>query len=305
VLSVKWNQIGVGDTSKRRTTDEWGCVWERSEVDNMGQVTGHPLSEWSSLAAFRWPDHEDPAFYTGMDQRFEGSEGKYVLTPIFMLLFERLQALRGFENTMYDLVLEREQIERLADRIVEFDLGIIENLGRRFGDQIHGLKFTDDWGTQQALMIKPELWEAFFRPRYQRVFHAIHAQGWHVWMHSCGRINAIIDRLIEIGVNVLNLQQPRVLGIEEVGRQFAGRVCFESLCDIQRTLPSKGEAAIREEAQLLLQRWGTPQGGFILSDYGEGQAIGVDLATKEIMLDAFRAADPWQKEGKQRRPNTR
>jgi uroporphyrinogen-III decarboxylase len=214
-----------------------------------------------------------------------------------MLLFERLHALRGFENTLTDLYLERERIEMLADRIVEFDLGIIRNVSQRFPGSIHGLWFTDDWGTQQNVFVRPQLWDEFFKPRYQRIFGAIHAAGWHVWMHSCGKVNAILDRLIEIGVDVINLQQPRALGIEKIGQEFRGRICFESLCDIQHTLPFKGAEEIRQEARLLLDRWATASGGFILSDYGDGAAIGVPLEKKRIMLDAFIEADPWRKKG--------
>ncbi len=98
---------------------------------------------------------------------------------------------------------------------------------------------------------------------------------------------------------VLNLQQPRVFGdLAAFGRRFAGRVCLESLCDIQHTLPFASDDAIREEARLLLEHWGTPQGGFILSDYGDGQAIGVPLEKKQVMLRAFLDADRWDKERK-------
>jgi len=229
-----------------------------------------------------------------MEARFNGSEGKYVITGIFMLLFERMHALHGFENTLADLYLEREKIEMLADRIVEFNLGIIENIHRRFPGAIHGFNFSDDWGTEQATFISPQLWDEFFKPRYKRMFDAIHAAGWHVWMHSCGKVNAILESLIEIGLDVINLQQPTVLGIEEIGRRFRGHICFESLCDIQHTLPFKGAEKIREEARLLLRCWATPDGGFILSDYGDGRAIGVDLEKKQIMLEAFLEADPWR-----------
>ncbi|MHB0875043.1 MAG: uroporphyrinogen decarboxylase family protein [Anaerolineae bacterium] len=292
--SVGWNQIGTGDKSRRETLDEWGCTWMRSDVPNMGQVKGHPLADWSALDHFRWPDADDPAFYEGMEARFAGSEGKYVTTGIFMLLFERMHALRGFEGALLDLYLERERIEALADRIVEFDLGIIENVSRRFPGQIHCLGFSDDWGTQQGVFVPPRLWDEFFKPRYQRIFDAIHAAGWHVSMHSCGKVNEIIESLIDIGLDVINLQQPRALGIEEIGGRFAGRICFQSLCDIQHTLPAGDPRAIREEAQLLLERWGTPNGGFILSDYGDPRAIGAGTEAKQIMLDAFLAADRWK-----------
>jgi hypothetical protein len=113
-------------------------------------------------------------------------------------------------------------------------------------------------------------------------------------MHSCGKINAILESLIDIGLDVVNLQQPRALGLEEVGRQFRGRICFESLCDIQHTLPLKDPDDIRAEARLLLEHWSTPDGGFIVSDYGDGQAIGVAVDKKRVMLDAFAEADPWR-----------
>jgi len=290
---VKWNQIGVGDKKLSSSVDEWGCVWMRSEMSNMGQVKGHPLADRGAAAKFRWPNPDNPLFYEGMENRFAGSDGKYITTGIFMLLFERMQALLGYENTLEGLVLEREWIERLADRIVEFDLGIIQNISQRFAGQIHGFTFTDDWGTQQALTINPRLWEEFFRPRYQRLFESIHKAGWHVWMHSCGKINAILNSLIEIGVDIIEPQQPRTLGIEEIGREFRGRICFASLCDIQRTLPFKNEEEIRQEAELLLKHWAAPDGGFILIDYGDGNAIGVGLEKKRSMLDAFLKADPW------------
>ncbi len=297
--SVNWNQVGTGDHSRRETLDEWGCTWARSEVANMGQVKGYPLADWSSLDRYRWPDPDDPALYAGMEARFEGSDGKYITTGIFMLLFERMHALHGFENTLADLALERERIELLADRIVAIDLRIIEQIGQRFPGRIHGFSFTDDWGSERAGFISPRLFDAFFKPRYRRLFDAMHRQGWHVWMHSCGKVDAYIDSLIDAGVNVLNLQQPRVFGsIEQFGRRFAGRVCLESLCDIQHTLPFAGDDAIREEARLLTQFWGTPAGGFVLSDYGDGQAIGTPLTKKQVMLDAFLAADRWAAAGR-------
>ena len=71
--TVGWNhQVGIGSKDLRQSTDEWGCVWRRTEMDNMGQVKGHPLADWRALDHFRWPDPDDLAFYEGMEERFEG-----------------------------------------------------------------------------------------------------------------------------------------------------------------------------------------------------------------------------------------
>lgn len=292
--SVSWNQTGTGDREMNEALDEWGCLWVRTEMQNMGQVKGHPLSNWERLDSFRWPDPDNPALYDGMERHFAGSDGKYVTTGIFMLLFERMHALHGFANTLADLYLERERIELLADQIVAFDLRIIRNIADRFPGQIHGFSFTDDWGTQEDVFIRPVLWDEFFGPRYKRIFDACHEVGWHVLMHSCGRVNKIIGSLIDIGLDVINLQQPRALGIKEIGEQFQGRVCFESLCDIQHTLPFATREQICAEAHLLLDCWATSKGGFILGDYGDGAAIGVSDETKQVMLKAFLDADRWR-----------
>ena len=292
--TVSYTRIGTGDKSLRETVDEWGCTWRRSEMTNMGQVKGHPLEDWSALADYRWPEADDPALYEGMAAKLADAGDKYVMTSIFMLLFERMHSLHGFQNTLADLYLERERMEMLADRIVAFELGVIQNIASRFPGQIHGLSFTDDWGTEQATFVSPAFWDDFFKPRYKRVFDAAHAAGWTVHMHSCGKVNEIMGSLIEIGLDAINLQQPRALGIREIGRRYRGRICFDSLCDIQHTLPFKDEQAIREEAALLLREWATPDGGFVLSDYGDGEAIGVPIEKKQNMLAAFLEADPWK-----------
>lgn len=292
--SVGWNQIGTGDHSIRQTIDEWGCGWERSDVANMGQVTDHPLGDWSNLDTYAWLDPEDLAYYEGMEQRFEGNEDKYVLTGIFMVLFERMHSLRGFENTLTDFYLEKEKVEALADRIVEIQVRIIENISDRFSGRIDGISFTDDWGTERDIFIQPQMWRDFFKPRYKKIFDACHAAGWDVWMHSCGKVNEIIGDWIETGIDVVNLQQPTILGIEEIGKRYAGKVCFQTLCDIQKTLPFKSDEEIVEEAKLLMKHWGTPEGGFILADYGDGRAIGVSDDKKRVMYNAFMKFDRWK-----------
>ena len=291
---VGWNQIGTGDKSKRFTYDEWHCGWRRTEQANMGQITEHPLTDWSLLEGFAWPNPNDPALYEGMKERVAKRGDKYVLTSIFMLLFERLHGLRGFENLLADLYWERDKVEYLADRIVAYDLAVIDNIKALCPSEIDGFSFTDDWGTETALMINPTLWREVFMPRYKQIFDRCHAHGWHVWMHSCGRVNDIIEPLIEIGCNVLNLQQPRALGIEEIGKRFAGRICFETTCDIQHTLPFASDDEVEAEAKLLTAHWGTDCGGLILSDYGDHRAIGSPLGRNAFMYKMFEKHSRWR-----------
>lgn len=291
---VNWNEIGTGDLTKHHTLDEWGCTWSRSDVENIGLVTGHPLADWSALDTYCWPDPDDEKLYEGMEERFGDFEGKYVVTSIFALLFERMHHLHGFENTLMDLLLEPEKMAFLADKIVDFDIRIIRNISSRFPGRIHGFSFSDDWGTENAAFINKELFDEFFAPRYKKIFDACHEAGWDVWMHSCGKINELIPSLIECGVNSLNMLQPNTNGIEEIGRRFAGKVCFHTCCDIQKTLVTGTEAEIEQEAKKLMDTWGTEKGGFIFADYGSPAAVGSTLERSRIMHNAFLKYDRWK-----------
>ncbi len=270
--------------------DEWRCVWDKTEVENMGQVKGHPLADIRKLSKFRPPDYRNPSRYTELEANLKKIEdqGKYIISGIFMVLFERMHSLHGFEETLVDLYDNRPAMEDLADMIVETHITLVREICRRVPGRISGWNMSDDWGTQTAAFISFDMWMDFFFPRYKRIFDAMHEAGCDVWVHSCGKVNEIIEGYIRAGVNVVNLQQPRALGIKEVGDRYRGRITFQSLADIQATLPTGDRKRVAEDAEMLMSHWASQKGGFIFSDYGGDAAIGVkDPGIKRFMYDEF------------------
>ena len=301
ITGVWCEQVIPPEAAGDPNVDQWLCRWGKTDMPNMGQVKGHPLEDLSRMNQFPWPDGNDPRRYANTSKQVDelladpNRRDKYFNTGIFMILWERMHSLHGFENCMVDLMDNTPQINELADRILDYDVGVVRNMHRICGSRMQGFTFSEDWGTEADLMISPDLFRRFFLPRYRKLFREIHECGWHVWMHSCGKINKAIPILIEAGLDVVNMQQPRTNGIEEIGRELAGKICFESLCDIQKTLPSMDRKAVVEEAELLLHSWGTPDGGFILGDYGDHVAIGTSPEMKEFMVKVFQDLDPYAK----------
>jgi hypothetical protein len=269
--------------------DEWGCLWDHTEMKNMGQVKGHPMRTLDDLECVTVPDYSQDWMYADCDAALRHAEEHdlYTQAGIFMILFERMHSLAGFENVLVGLLAERKAAEALADTILTAQLSLVRNFQERFGRRLHSFSMSEDWGTQQAAFISMELWRDFFLPRYRTLFKAMHAGGQDVWVHSCGKVNEIIQGFIEAGVDVVNLQQPRALGITEIGQRYRGKITFESLADIQATLPTGRHDLIQADAEELGRNWMLPAGGFILSDYGDGVAIGTSPASKRVMYDAF------------------
>jgi len=269
--------------------DDWGCGWQRTEQQNMGQVVHHPLKDWSALASYRPPDPRAPFYFERLEEEMAGAGDKYVVVTSHFNLFERAHMLHGFAETLMDLHAEPAKMERLLGMVLDYKLEHLGELARRFGDRVGGVFLTDDWGTQEATFISGPMFEEFFLERYRTLAEAIHAHGWHFILHSCGRVNDFVPYFIEAGVDCMNMQQPRCYGIEELGARFAGKIAFLTTTDIQATLPKGDADAIRAEAELLVRRWGTPDGGFIVFNYGDPTALGVDECAARIMFDAFAA----------------
>jgi uroporphyrinogen decarboxylase len=268
--------------------DDWGCGWSvPAMARNMGQVVHYPLADWSKLDSYRPPDPRDPFYFERIDDAISQARGRYVVLSCHFNLMERLHMLHGFPQTLADFYFEPAKIEKVLDMILEFKLGLFDELGRRFGDRVDGLFCTDDWGTQQGTFISGRMFEDFFLKRYRTMVDAVHGHGWHFMLHSCGKVNAFIPYFLQMGVDVLNLQQPRAYGIREVGRQYAGKVCFLTTADIQATMPSGNTEAIRAEVRELVDNWSTPQGGFVVFNYGFDEAIGTTAAATRTMFEEF------------------
>ena len=267
--------------------DDWGCQWKKTEVKNMGQVVGHPLEDWNALATYQPPEPRNPFYFERIEDGIKDADDRYVVITSHFNLFERLHMLHGFAKTLEDFYLEPEKIHKVLDMILAHKIEHLEEAARRFGDRVHGVFLTDDWGTQESTFVSPNVFKEFFFDRYKQLFDSIHSHGWHVILHSCGRVNNFVPLFIDVGVDVLNMQQPRAYGIQELGQAFAGKVCFLTTVDIQATLPKENPDEVRAEARELTQHWSTPEGGLIVFNYGDSESIGASDAIAEVMFKKF------------------
>jgi len=276
--------------------DDWGCEWRSTTTKNMGQVVSHPLEDWNKLDTYKPPNPKNPFYFERIDEGIKDAGDRYTVVTSHFNLFERLEMLHGFSNTLEDFYFEPEKIHKVLDMILEYKIEHIREAGRRFGDRVNGIFLTDDWGTQQNTYTSEELFREFFFDRYKALYKAVHDNGWHVIQHSCGNIVNFVPLFKEAGVDVMNMQQPKAYGIENVGDKFAGEMCFLTTVDIQSTLPKGNHEEVRKEAVELVKHWSRPSGGLIVFNYGDAEAIGATDEITRTMFEAFYGLkDYWLK----------
>lgn len=242
-----------------RWVDEWGVHW--LDDGHGGRVASHPLSSgYEALASYTFPDPYHPDRFRQADAQLARRNGRYARGAVWFTLFERLWMLRGFENILVDPYLYPDEFARLRDRILEFNLVLIDQWLARGVDAVF---FSDDWGWQRGLLIAPEDWRKFYKPTYARMFRRVREGGAHVWLHSCGNVTAIIPDLLDLGLNVLNPVQPQAMDLEYLAREFGGRLCFCGGVDVQGLLIRGTPDEVRREVHRLVHLFGRYNGGYI------------------------------------------
>jgi uroporphyrinogen-III decarboxylase len=193
--------------------------------------------------------------------------------------------LRRMEQYLMDLLLEPGRIGILHDRIDEQIKAQMKRLGEAGADSI---MIAEDWGTQAHTLVSPKLWRKVFKPRFVDLCAYAHSLGLKVFMHSCGKMTAIIPDLIETGIDLFQFDQPRIHGIDTLSQfQDSANVTFWCPVDIQKTLQTKDETVIRQAVDELLDRLWRGRGGFVAGFYSDEPSIGLKPKWQQIACDEF------------------
>lgn len=250
-------------------TDEWGITWRNSPYSTrFGQgyyteMVGHPLARDEAITSYRPPDPNRPELYTEADSVIKSYKDEYWIVGVTVTtIFETAWALRGYEQLLVDLLVDPDYVEQLLDIPFTYHLTAARKLVELGVDMIW---IGDDIGAQHAMLISPETWRKFFKPRLATFISTLKSinPDIKVAYHSDGFIYPIIPELIEIGLDVLNPIQPRSMDPEQIKREFGRKLCFWGSIDEQYTLPFGAPDDVRQEVLARLQTLGKG-GGLIL-----------------------------------------
>ncbi|MFB0566060.1 MAG: uroporphyrinogen decarboxylase family protein [Candidatus Aminicenantaceae bacterium] len=259
--------------------DEWGCTFTNPVNGIIGTVQIPLISDWEDLNRIK-----EPESVLSLDQdavnKFCRETDCFVLSGTTVRPFERLQFLRTMKQAFLDLAEQPPDLFELLNRIHRFYCKEVETWANT---EVDAIALMDDWGTQNRLMVSPDLWRRTFKPMYKEYADIARHSSKYVFMHSDGYIIDIIPDLIEIGIDALN-SQVDCMGISTLGERFRGRITFWGEIDRQNLLPYGSRQEIR---QAVLEMWNQfyAEGGVIAQcEFGIG-------AKPENVFTVFEAWD--------------
>lgn len=167
-----------------------------------------------------------------------------------------------------DFLLNVDFLEDLLDRALDYALRLARKALAAVGTWVDVIRVADDLGTESGLMISPELYRKFIKPR-QKTFYAFlreHSRA-RILIHSCGAISDIIPDLAEIGIDAINPVQVSARGMDsrDLKARFGERITFwGGGCDTQHVLPFGTVEDVEQEVRRRTRDF-APGGGFVFT----------------------------------------
>ena len=220
-----WGDFYMGDW-----TDSWGVRWEAGLDDTVPFPKGYPLPSFDQLDDYRFPDPNKLVLTDEMrDELARADRGsRLVFGQLYYLLFERAWAIMGMDNFLAGLITHPEQARSYLHSIASYARGVFD---RYLELGVDGIRFSEDLGSQRALLISPRMFREFLLPEYEYCFENVLREGKLVFFHSCGCVQDIAGDLAGIGVSVLNPVQARANDLQRVKADTVGRMALHGAID--------------------------------------------------------------------------
>lgn len=181
-------------------------------------------------------------------------------------VFQHPTFLRGFENLLTDMVANKEMANYLLDKFTDFYLQYFDRLFSQAGDKIDIFRIADDLGMQDRPLMSLEMFEEMIVPRLDKLIDMAHSHDVKVMFHSCGSIDLYIEKLIEIGIDILDPIQVKAKNMKPkmLKKKYGDRICFHGGIDTQYVLPTLTEDEVKNNVTNIIDILGEG-GGFILA----------------------------------------
>lgn len=252
-------------------TDIWGITWNKSGI--YVNADTHPLKELNidGVANYAWPDPEMIWHTEGLAEEvrvlYENTDYALVArNPVTPGFLDRGCVLRGMDQFMMDMALNKELAKLIIDKTLEIHLKMWEMFLDAVGPYVAMVETADDLGGQENPLISPRMYRKFIKPAQTKVNELIkeRAPQARIFMHNDGAIVKLIPDLIDAGVEVLNPVQPSAggMGSAFLKAEFGEQLVFHGAVDQK---PVEGsEEEVRAEVRRRIDAL-APGGGYILA----------------------------------------
>ncbi len=186
---------------------------------------------------------------------------------------------RGLEQVLVDLITDDPVYLEIMQARFRFYYEMHERVLQEANGMVDIAHIGEDLGNQNGPMIGMDIFERHFAEKFKAYFDMVHSYGARTMMHMCGCVEPFLSRLIELGLDIMDVVQPTTpeMDIAYLKEHYGDRLVFCGSMCVQTTLPHGSAAEVEQE---VLRRLDLFAGGLIL---GPTHAIQVGTPIENIL----------------------
>lgn len=244
--------------------------WFHAGADPAGRtrsLNNAAVSSREELENYPWMEVDDCDFSALDDYERLMPEGMKLMVSGPNGILENVIRIVGYDNLCFMLMddpeLCREVFDGVGSRTFQYYAKCIPH------PAVGLVMCNDDWGFNTQTMISPQHLRQYVFPWYQKITDLAHQWGKPAVLHSCGRLTAIMDDIIDqMKFQGKHSYEDGILPVEQAYEEYGGRIAILGGIDLNFLCQSTPEQ-VYERAVSMLTRT-AKKGGYGL---GSGNSI--------------------------------
>ncbi|MCL4507032.1 MAG: hypothetical protein M1434_03420 [Chloroflexi bacterium] len=269
------NRQAVGDTAALERAGG------RSYVDEHAG----PITSWKEFKSYPWPDP-----LTAGTRSIEWYDSNLpddmciIASGGFAHFAEYLNWLMGYETLCYALHDQRDLVAAISRKLIDLYSVVIKRL-LQF-KRVKVVWGSDDMGFRSGTLISPYDLREFVLPGHKLMADIAHQAGCPYLLHSCGKLDAIMDDLIDdVHIDARHSFEDTIEPVTLAMRRYGDRIAMLGGIDLD-FLCRADEQMVRQRVRETLDTC-LPLGGYCLGT-GNSVANYIPLDNYLAMLDEGR-----------------
>ncbi|MCX7798800.1 MAG: hypothetical protein N2109_00475 [Fimbriimonadales bacterium] len=243
-----------------------------------------PITDWESFERYPWPNADD-ADDSGLAYlNRELPDDMVLVAGLCGHIAENLTWLMGYETLCYALYDQPDLVEAIANRVIDFEKRFVERM--LSFDRVQAVFASDDMGFRTGTLIGPDELRRYVLRGHRELARMTHDAGRQYWLHSCGKLDAILpDLLDDVKIDARHSFEDVIQPVTEAKRDHGHRVALLGGIDMD-FLCRASEQEVRRRVRETLDVC-QPGGGYCL---GTGNSVANYLPIENYlaMLDEGR-----------------
>jgi len=184
--------------------------------DNQG-----PIMSWDDFERYPWPSNIKAINAVSRTMAKRVPDGMKVMV-IPGGVFEWTTWLMGLVPFSYALADQPDLVDAVIDKVNGLIHQVVEDIMSE--PKVGGIFMGEDLGFFSGTFVSPKVLREKFLPRTKEIVDLTHEAGGVFVLHSCGNMYAVMDDIIEIGVDAKHSFEDKIMPVEEAHEKWGDRI---------------------------------------------------------------------------------